>query len=277
MPVWGTADPATLSGDISEVKFDSTGGRYLVASTIEIPSGKSVLIPAGTVFRFQIGAEFSINGSCTIAGTGNDTVVFTSINDPLYNKSSASASPFDWEGVTVSTGSPEIIMKHLLIKYSRNPLTATCTKIVLDSVYRTQTKTPFFRINGNQYKVRNYEPFIFPVITLPDTTGIVQSPKPGIISLMKRKNTRRVLLGGGAGALLVSGGSAIGYFVTRSRRDEALSHYQDNSIDDFNYRKDEKELAIDLDKRGQNLQLSAVVSGIVGVVLLSGFSITFLF
>jgi hypothetical protein len=276
----------TLSGDISDVELNPSGGIYLVESSIEIPAGKSIQIPAGTVFRFQIGAEFSINGSCTITGTRNDTVIFTSINDHLYgnapvsNDSSgslygsepASATPFDWEGITVSGSSSGITMRHLLIKYSRNPFTSATSRIVLDSVYRAQTKTPFFMINNTQYNVEDNEAFVFPRITLPETV-----PDTSSIPFFRRETVKRTFLISGAGALLLSGGFTIGSMIKDIKRNEAIDHYSDNSSSNFSYRRDEADHANKLESQKQKLGVSALVSGIVGAVLLSGFSVSFFF
>lgn len=275
-----------LSGDISLVHFDSPDQIYLIDSTIEIPGGTSVTIPPGTVFLFQRGTSFIINGSFTVAGTSRDTVVFTSINDQRYYSSSTSPTPFDWQGITVTGSAEKVIFKHLYIKYAKLSIDAEPSTIALDTVYRSQTKSPYFIISGDQYKVKNDEIFVYnttpriDTLIMPPTTAPPEIPEPVAQPAeywWKKKQVRYSLLGTGSGALLTLSGWAIGYFINYSDSVEAMKHYWDENERDFTYRRNEKKKALEAGKNIAYFKNASIVSGVIGAVLLSGFTLTFLY
>lgn len=275
-----------LSGDISTVRFDSAKQIYLIDSTIEIPAGKSITIPPGTVFLFQKGTSFIINGSAIVAGTDSDTVVFTSINDQRYYSSSTSPTPFDWQGITVAGSAEKVIFKHLYIKYAKLSLHAEPSTIALDTVFRSQTKSPYFIIGGDQYKVKNDEMFVYNTSPHIDTVVTPLETPPPVISpsvtqpvnqWWKKKQVRYSLLGTGCGALITLSGCAIGFFISHSDSVEAIKNYWNENERDFTYRRNEKRRALEAGKKTAYFKDASIVSGIIGTALLSGFTLTFLF
>ena len=276
----------TLSGDISLVHFDSPDQVYRVDSTIEIPAGTSVTIPPGTVFLFQRGTSFIINGSFTVAGTSSDTVVFTSVNDQRYYSSSTSPTPFDWQGITVTGSAEKVIFKHLYIKYAKLSIDAEPSTIALDTVYRSQTKSPYFIISGDQYKVKNDEIFVYNTTPRIDTVITSLKTPPPLISQpvtqlseqwWKKKPVRFSLLGTGCGALLTISGCAIAYYMNHTDSIEAMENYWDENERDFTYRRNEKKRAREAGRNSAYFKNASIISGVIGTALLSGFTLTFLF
>lgn len=275
-----------LSGDISDVTFTNYKQIYHIDSTIEIPPGKSIAIPEGTIFLFNIGTAFIINGSCAITGTNTNVVIFTSINDSTYSSSSISPTPFDWDGITVHNSADSIFFKHLQIRYAELALNSADSTITLDSVSRSLTRQSYFQINEKQFKVKNDEFFSYHPLQQPDTTTKVVPPVPSL-SLdkpptekpwWKQKKVQWSLLGTGSAAILASGGSIIGYLVNHADSTEAWknSHQTGLSLTENEYN-EKKDLQYESGKRAFYFRHASIVGGIIGVVLLSGFTLTVVF
>lgn len=65
---------ADISGDISEVQFD-TLRFFRVIGDIEIPEGKTVYMPGGTVLLFESEKAMFIRGGCHFDGTPDRKII----------------------------------------------------------------------------------------------------------------------------------------------------------------------------------------------------------
>lgn len=239
----------TLSGDISDVQFDSNIQKYHIDSTVTIPAGKSIVIPEGTIFVFQIGTAFVIDGSCTIDGTATEKVVFTSINDSSYSSSSTEPTPFDWEGIMVNECADSLLIKKLLVKYAKLALNSNAKNITLDSLYQSQSKLPYILIDGNRYMVQNLGTFSYNTQKQIETTVVQSSPSQLLPNepWWKQKTVQYPLLAIGSSCILASGIYMIGGLVVTSKTK---------------------------DDHANDLKKASIINGITGVLLLSGFTLT---
>lgn len=65
-----------ISGDISEVQFD-TLRFFRVIGDIEIPEGKTVYMPGGTVLLFESEKAMFIRGGCHFDGTPDRKIIIS--------------------------------------------------------------------------------------------------------------------------------------------------------------------------------------------------------
>lgn len=285
--------PVKLTGDISTIIFDTMQNYYRVDGDIEIPSGKNVLIPAGTVLLFNFDVVFRINGSCTIDGTTNKPVVLSSLNDTLFTKTAAApSSPFDWKGIIIGETAKTVTFRNVQLKYAEHPLESVCPDLVLDRVYRIKTNDDFFILNGQKYYTTGNEPFYSPQprsIPTSDSTAVPSAhtvkviPKKPQTETKKnarwwqRKPVRWSIGATGGAALLSSGGCIIGYFVNQNIYNNERDIANPESDVSISRKRDAVENYRQARENMSNCLPIAIVSGIAGAVLMTGFGLTFYF
>jgi hypothetical protein len=116
LPVHGQT---SLSGDLSKFTLDSANSPYIIEKDIEVPAGKKVVVNDGCVFLFKPFTGLAVFGSLIVKGTQARPVVFTTINDSLFNKQSRqTANPFDWNGITIDKDAAEVALSEFRLMYS---------------------------------------------------------------------------------------------------------------------------------------------------------------
>lgn len=107
-----------IEGDIPETTSldENPGLPYIVESTLEIPSGRTLTVGEGSRFEMglssQPGGAIDILGVLNVNGTAGNPVVFTS-----YNEASGLAKPGDWLRIYLQPGSAATL-DYATIQYS---------------------------------------------------------------------------------------------------------------------------------------------------------------
>jgi hypothetical protein len=289
----------TLSGDISNVIFDTLQKIYHAEASLIIPEGSNVTIPGGIVILFNSGTSFSIKGRCTVSGSEQTPVVLSSINDPVFNPSSSSAAPFDWNGLNIFNSATEVILQYVTIKYAKYPLVSKAPSLQLIGVQRSQTASTDFIINQDTLSVVADKNFDFPpplppnepVAITPPVLSVPEQPqqeKPELVSepplikdlpWWKKRFFRGTLLGTGGAAVLTSAGCLIGYYVEESEIDRQLSILNDPTIppDQWDKRRNAENIINNSRNNQQYFKQGGIISLITGALLLAGFGLTFYF
>lgn len=108
----------TLAGQLPST-IDKRSRPYLVSADIVVPHGKTVTIEAGTILLFSNFTGLKIQGTLLARGTAQSPIVFTSVNDTLYNRTSAvTPAPYDWNGIDIFESAIGTTMAHCHIFYS---------------------------------------------------------------------------------------------------------------------------------------------------------------
>lgn len=101
-----------LSGTVSASRKLTRGSVYRVSGTVTVASGATLTIPAGTILKFDPGAQMTVNSGGTLRslGTRASPVVFTSIKDDGHggdtngDGDATYPAPGDWKTVKIAGG-----------------------------------------------------------------------------------------------------------------------------------------------------------------------------
>jgi hypothetical protein len=114
-----SAAQTSISGNLDGKTLDSTGNPYTVEADIIVSKAKTLIINEGCVLLFKPFTGLTVKGDLSVTGTPAHPVVFTSINDSLYNKASTqAANAFDWNGIMVSWEAGSVTFKSPCVRYS---------------------------------------------------------------------------------------------------------------------------------------------------------------
>ncbi|MCX7725378.1 MAG: hypothetical protein N2053_00865 [Chitinispirillaceae bacterium] len=238
-----------IGGDISEMRFDTHSNPYIVESDLVVQKGKKTVIPAGIIFLFKPFTGINVNGTLRVeGGTSGNEVVFTTINDTIYNQDTGEVkikpNPFDWNGIRVLSSSAAVYLENFILSYS---------------VYGIQSETDdisvvngVFRQNGQYHFTTRTESGvnIFPVVdNVPFTckNGSACLNKKAILNMEKNTSQQNadanskgiILITSGTGAA-VFGVSALGIGIWRAvlasaAYDSAGMAFPDEKRDDYYY------------------------------------------
>jgi hypothetical protein len=127
----GRAQPATLAADTLFISptdtlagplpshIDKRSRPYWVSADIVVPQGKTVTIEAGTILLFSNFTGLKIQGTLLARGNADNPIVFTSVNDTLYNRTSTiTPAPYDWNGIDIFETGIGTTLVHCKIFYS---------------------------------------------------------------------------------------------------------------------------------------------------------------
>jgi hypothetical protein len=171
----------TVSGDLSNYKLDSSNNPFIVEGNIEVPIEKSIVIGPGCIFLFKMYTGFTIKGSLSVEGTAKNPVIFTTINDTLFNKEASQyADPFDWNGIIVDQQATNVVMKNFTLSYSVNGLKSQKNNIVIQSGVFSSNGQFNFTIFEKIIDVQDNRPFTFPLAA---NVSMVETSKDGQTSL----------------------------------------------------------------------------------------------
>ena len=108
-----------IEGDISATPFSPENNPYIVTKDIIVPENAIIQIPAGCTFLFKQFAGIIIKGRLEVLGSSDREVVFTTIDDSMYNvKAEQKAESFSWNGIKIGEKSNGAIFSHFKIAYS---------------------------------------------------------------------------------------------------------------------------------------------------------------
>jgi hypothetical protein len=109
-PLKNLADTTTLSSDKSP---------YIIQENLTVKEGQILKIEEGCVLLFNPFCGLIVDGTLRIEGTLKKPVVFTTVNDTLYNDTaSTQPNPFDWNGILIGAKAKHIALSNFLLTYS---------------------------------------------------------------------------------------------------------------------------------------------------------------
>jgi hypothetical protein len=168
---------ANLNGDISGLQLNDTLTPYIIEQDIFIPEGKNVVLKAGVVFLFSPFTGFQVNGNLDIEGSESKPVIFTSIYDSNYNnRVSQQASPFDWNGITISTKSKNVKLYNFILKYSVYGIKSQNPDISILNGLFSQNGQYHFTINDKIEPVIENTPYSYNGIKISKTEVVPGGP-----------------------------------------------------------------------------------------------------
>ena len=235
----------TISGDISGMKFDSTGSPYIVKNDLIVETGKKTAIKPGCVFLFRPFTGILVKGSLEIAGESEMPVVFTSINDSLYNKTfSQKPDLFDWNGITIANSAENVNLSNFIVSYSVYGVKSKKDDITIERGIFRQNGQFNFTVNDRIERVEYNMPFSY---------NISENNQE-----LKVENFRNWLKPTGISSIVIGTAclGVMGYFLYRA--DDNNTNYEiTNNIDNMqNY----------LKKRDDSVR-GAIITAVVGGIL----------
>jgi len=259
-----TGAQTTISGNLGDMTLDSTGNPFIVEKDITVPKGKSLTIKEGCALLFKQFTGLTIQGTCTVNGTQEHPVVFTSMNDAMYNKTTAQeAGAFDWNGITVGKKSGPAVFNYADIRYSVYGIKSQNPGIVIRQSTFNHNGQFHFTINEKIQTIQDNQPYSFndsPKAATAEPTKAGPSQKLKII--------RYSLLGVGAA------GTVAGLITTIN----AISAY--GKWKDIEQETDPLPRVGEYEERQNkynSARNTALIFDILGGLGLAGFGVTFVF
>jgi hypothetical protein len=259
-----TGAQTTISGNLGDMTLDSTGNPFIVEKDITVPKGKSLTIKEGCALLFKQFTGLTIQGTCTVNGTQEHPVVFTSMNDAMYNKTTAQeAGAFDWNGVTVGKKSGPAVFNYADVRYSVYGIKSQNPGIVIRRSTFNHNGQFHFTINEKIQTVQDNQPYSYN-----DSPNAATAEPAKAGPSQKLKIIRYSLLGVGAA------GTVAGLITTIN----ALSAY--GNWKDIEKETDPLPRVGEYEKRQDkynSARNTALIFDILGGLGLAGFGVTFVF
>ena len=120
-----------ISGTISENTTLTAGATYHVTGSLNVASGVTLTVPAGTVLKAETAISITINGALIVSGSEGDPVYFTEVRDSTVGELIASGDPFrgTWVGLIITDGGVAEI-DHLDLRYASRNTGATSASVL---------------------------------------------------------------------------------------------------------------------------------------------------
>ena len=156
------AAQTTLSGNIGGMTLEQAGNPYFVNETSTIESGKTTTINPGCIFLFKPFTGIDVRGTLVVAGVPDTPIIFTSINDINYNKTSNQApNPFDWNGITIGNEAEKVHFSSFMLAYSVHGIKSLQKGISIKNGIFLQNGQFNFTINGVMQQVPDNLPYSY--------------------------------------------------------------------------------------------------------------------
>ena len=153
---------STISGDLSAFSITPASNPYFVDKDLLVPEGTTVTIPQGCIFLFSPFTGIKIDGTLIALGSADTPVVFTSINDTSFNRTSMrKAEPFDWNGIVVDRTSHDSQIRHCIVSYSVYGIKSQIRDIVIDNTLFHANGQFHLTIRDSIVDVKDNTPFSF--------------------------------------------------------------------------------------------------------------------
>lgn len=270
-----------ITGDITGMTFESGGNPFIVEQDILIPAESKAVIKEGCVFLFKPFTGLTIHGHLAVEGTLEKPVVFSSVNDGEFNPSSEQLpNPFDWNGILLSRESGTVSIKNFGLRFSVYGIKSQNTNIILENGIFRQNGQFHFTINDKIQYVQDNIPYSY------NGTLVEQDKKPskpkqpegnGVSGKPATSTTKNVIRYSCLTIGVVGGVCGVIFGVTaNSIYNNFKADYPEGSDINEPTPVPRKPHAVYEDELYKNLSY-AIGSGVVGVLGLTGFALTFVF
>ena len=254
--------PSELGGDLPKiVTVDKS--PYIVVADLYVPTGKTVVIEAGTVLLFKNFTGLHVRGILIAKGTALAPVVFSSENDQNYNKlSNLNPTPFDWNGIYIHNDGIGTDLENVKISYSVKGIFSETKFIRIGNGIFSDNGRSNCTIETEEKAVKSAEPFTYN-LSIKDATvdgvpiKILRDP-----DAPKRNMFRYTGIGICVGGAVFAGIFGYQWYVAQKDLDE----YSDTTnLIKFSNRKNSIWKSKQNDKNR-----NAVIFGVGGAMLLTG-------
>lgn len=121
----------TLNADLTIDPDQGFDAGFWLAASVNVPSGLTLTLNAGTVFKAQLGLQHIVNGTLLANGSASSPVVFTSLADDAFggdtqnNLGATAPSPGQWVGLDFRGTTNSSILTDAIVRYAgRSSITA---------------------------------------------------------------------------------------------------------------------------------------------------------
>ncbi len=260
-----------LSGAIDDVTFTKEGNPYLIEQEILVPSGKTVVMPAGCLLLFESFAGMKVEGRLLVQGTSDDPVVFTSIHDSEFNPDTKQLpNPFDWNGIFVTEQSRGTHFNNFTLKYSVYGIKSQSQQVVVQNGLFSQNGQFHFTVNDKIQYVQENIPFSYGSQKRPESEEKRSDDKPEKPKKSNETGRREKLLRYGSLGIGVIGIGAGTVLFIRNRQHQSRV----DSWDPANGSKSEYD---DLRGKAQGTGAGSIITYSLGALGFIGFGVSFAF
>ncbi|MBD3320729.1 MAG: hypothetical protein GF350_06515 [Chitinivibrionales bacterium] len=267
-----------MKGVLTAKVIESSGNPYIIEEDVIIPADKEVTIKEGCIFLFKPFTGMQVKGKLVVEGTSNAPVVFTSINDQEYNPNSQElANPFDWNGILVGRESRGAFMKNFRLRFSVYGIKGQTPSIMIQNGKLRQNGQFHFTINDKIQAVQDGIPFSYG-IDRDDEFGD-QGGDPGPDKKKKRKGPRgkdpkqkRIFRFASLGIGIAGIGVSAVYGALAAQSHQKLWEISDAPIGKY----DDSDFDATQKLRNRRI-LGSALSGTIGLLGITGFTLTFVF
>ncbi len=255
-----SAEFDTLSGPLPK-KISAGKNPYLIASDIEVPFGKTVIIEPGVIFLFQNFTSFQIQGQLIAEGNKSNPIVFTSEFDGEHNPdTSLIANPFDWNGIYIHKDGFGTRMKYCKIHYSVYGIASDTRLIRIDPCIFQFNGKADLSIADSLHPVKNKVPYKY-VLSSRDASVEGVSVKLIDDPQSRKRNIIRY-----SSAVFLAGG-AVAVIYGYKRYEESKAEFDARSNDTFENINTYTVQDWDEARQDKNLDLALTCVGIVASIL----------
>lgn len=288
-----------ISGEIHDYRFDSTGSPFFVEKDLIVPSGTTCVIGPGCVFLFRPFTGLTVEGTLVAEGSDEKQVIFTSINDTMFNPGSVQLpASFDWNGITVVAESNGTHFRNCRITYTVYGIRAQTPNLTIDRCIFTQNGLYHFTVMEKVFNANEGIPFSYPeappaisfygqanLTTASENQGENETPLlQDIVSpaeKMSRHNKKMITIARFSTIYIEIAGIAWGGVLQKLAFDEMnmIESMNPGSINPFtgDYHNRTDESVVNAHDSFSRYKTWSIAGFILGGLGLSGFAITFFY
>jgi len=112
------------TADLEIARHNLIGDLIVAANSLTVPSGVTLTVKEGVVFKWTGTFRFTVDGTAELLGTGLDPIVFTSflddsvLGDSNGDGNASSPSPASWQGFLLNVQAANSRFEHMRVKYT---------------------------------------------------------------------------------------------------------------------------------------------------------------
>lgn len=214
-----------LSGTVGGMTFENTGNPFIISENLIIPAGKKIIVKEGCIFLFKPFSGLIIEGSIEVAGNNENPVVFTSINDSLFNSEATQApDQFDWNGITVSIQARQVSFSNILLSYSVYGIKSQTPELKIENSIFANNGQFHFTINDQIQTVKEFEPYSYHTETVYSDTLVSKK----IRSVKKKIAIASFICSAGSFAAMGVSLNRIGFYAKAYDKSELQEQWNNN-------------------------------------------------